>query len=694
MKNYKGVFWKVVTGFAIAAALLATAYWITYNNLDTLKSNLHTLSEQNPKYVYRKQILKKVDETETYVKKYTINKNKEFLYRCDSCINSIGEDIYALGKLSEDNAAYHDAVSRMNNFINEKLSIARQRIELANAYSSGKELSAAIQRIAVPEKRTILPVMEEKKEPVEKKSFFSRLFSKEKNKPKATSADSVRAAAATVQEDESFSAGYLKEMLQHAEVKETEKSNQYLRENLLMIDRDDRMHDSINQLSTALEKLEIGESVAMINKLTEEATNKTANILSSLLIIGLLAMLLFVIVVYREVSFNERLRKELIREKKNTEKLAKAKEEFLANMSHEIRTPMNVIMGFTDQLLKSDLNNEQQKFMLNIKRSSQHLITVINEILDYSKMESGVMSLENIPFSVQEVIDDVHIAFKGTAEKKGIALNYSIDEAVTKKVLGDPVRLKQILLNLTGNAVKFTEKGSIAIRCKLWEANDETQTLLIEVQDSGIGIPEDVHASIFDQFTQADTSVTRKYGGTGLGLAISKKLVELHNGKIAVKSEPGKGSVFYFTISYYLPPEGAEEQLVQLAEVKNTQLLNGKRILIADDDEMNKFLAEHILKNYSVDVDTANNGKEALEKIVNEYFDVVLMDLHMPEMGGIEVVTAVRKKGIDVPVIAITGNILGAERERCFSVGMNEYISKPYNENELLQKIIAQLPTV
>ncbi|MCW3071089.1 MAG: hypothetical protein JWO44_979 [Bacteroidetes bacterium] len=694
MKNYKGVFWKVVTGFGITACLLATAYWITYNNLDTLRNNLRTLSELNPKYVYRKKIIKQVDETETYVKKYTINKNKEFLYRCDSCINSIGEDMYALGKLADDNPEYYEKLGKMNDFINEKLSIARQRIELANAYSSGKELSAAIQRIAVPEKKTILPVIEEKKEPpAQKRSFFSRLFSKERNKPKVA-ADTVRPVAEAAPDESSFSAGYLKEMLQQAEVKETEKSNQYLRENFLMIDRDDRMHDSISAMSTALEKLEIGESVGKINKLTEETTNKTANILSSLIIIGLLAMLLFIIVVYREVSFNERLRKELIREKKNTEKLAKAKEEFLANMSHEIRTPMNVIMGFTDQLLKTDMNNDQQKFMLNIKRSSKHLITVINEILDYSKMESGVISLENIPFSVQEVIDDVHVAFKGTAEKKGVALHYSIDEAVTKKVLGDPVRLKQILLNLAGNAVKFTEKGSIEIRCKLWETEEQMQTLLFEVQDTGIGIPGDAHSTIFEQFTQADSSVTRKYGGTGLGLAISRKLVELHNGKIAVKSEPGKGSVFYFTISYYLPPEGNEEQQGQLVEVKNTQLLNGKRILIADDDEMNKFLAQHILSNYNVDVDTAGDGKEALEKILNEYFDVVLMDLHMPEMGGIEVVTAVRRKGINVPVIAITGNILGSERDKCFSAGMNEYISKPYDEQELLQKIIAQLPAV
>lgn len=693
MKNYKGIFWKVVLGFAITACLLATAYWITYNNLKTLRGDLSTLSELNPKYVHRKDLIKKVDETETYVKKYTINKNRQFLLRCDSCVERISEDLSMLGKLAENNQVYYHNIDKLNGFINEKLSIARQRIELANAYTSGRELSEAIKRISVPEKKPILPVIREQKQPEEKRNFFSRLFSRERGKSK-TVKDTVAVIEKPEEENAALSVGYLKGMLQQAEEKETAKANQYLRENLQLIDRDDQVHDSIRSVSTALEKLEIAESVSKINRLTENATNRTTNILSSLIIIGLLAMFLFIIVVYREVRFNERLRKELIREKKQTEKLAKAKEEFLANMSHEIRTPMNVIMGFTDQLLKTDLNNEQQKFLLNIKRSSRHLITVINEILDYSKMESGVLSLESIPFSVHEVIDDVHASFVNTTEKKNISLNYSVDDAVSKKVIGDPVRLKQILLNLTGNAVKFTEKGSVDITCKVWSVEEDVQTLLIEVQDTGIGIPEEAHKTIFEQFTQADSSVTRKYGGTGLGLAISKKLVELHNGNIAVKSEPGKGSVFYFTISYPVMAYGDNEQVNHPGEVKNTERLNGKRILIADDDEMNKFLAQHILENYSADVDMAADGKEALEKIINEYYDVVLMDLHMPEMGGIDVVTAIRKKGIDVPVIAITGNVLLSEREKCFNAGMNEYISKPYDENELLQKVIDQLPTV
>jgi CheY-like chemotaxis protein len=318
---------------------------------------------------------------------------------------------------------------------------------------------------------------------------------------------------------------------------------------------------------------------------------------------------------------------------------------------------------------------------------------VINEILDYSKMEAGAITLESIPFSVNEVIEDVYTAFKNQADKKNINFSYTIDQHVREKVIGDPVRLKQILLNLAGNAIKFTEKGMVEISCKEWTADDGAQTLLFEVHDTGIGIPQEAHNSIFQQFTQADSSVTRRYGGTGLGLAISKKLVDLHHGEIAVKSEPGKGSVFYFKITYLLPQENTMEQLSIIKEL-NTQILAGKRILIADDDEMNKYLAQHILESYNVDIDTANDGKEALEKILNENFDLVLMDLHMPEMGGVDVVKAIRQKGIDIKIIAITGNVLPSEREKCFKAGMNEYIAKPYDENELLIKIIDQFPAV
>jgi CheY-like chemotaxis protein len=212
--------------------------------------------------------------------------------------------------------------------------------------------------------------------------------------------------------------------------------------------------------------------------------------------------------------------------------------------------------------------------------------------------------------------------------------------------------------------------------------------------DTGIGIPPESLEKIFEQFTQADSSVTRKYGGTGLGLAITKKLIEAQSGEIGVKSEQGKGSTFYFRIAYKISQEQNQDNPIKATEKVNLQILSGKRIFIVDDDELNKALASYILENYDVEVDTAANGKEALEKIKEESYDLILMDLHMPEMGGIEVVSEMRKRKINTPVIAITGNIIIAEKEKCMSAGMNEYISKPYDESELLQKILSLLLTI
>jgi signal transduction histidine kinase len=690
MKNNKGIFWKVVFGFAIVACLLATTYYITYNNLDILKDNLSVLSQVNPKYTYRKEVIKKIDEAESYVKKYTVNKNEFFLEQLDTTIDELGKTMDELLRSSSDNSVYYENLMELGFYIKDKITVAEARIKLAKAYNSGLKLETIVTEISEKENNVSKRISRNDSVSKEKENFFSKLFSSKKNKGQPENE-----VFSGYQPPPTIATSEVKELIKKAEEKAGEKTEIYLKEMLVLMDKDDRIQDNIRAVSSALEKLEVQESIKVTNKLADETTNKTGDILSTLILTGFLIMLLFIIVVYFEVKRSEILRYALIGEKQSSEKLAKVKEEFLANMSHEIRTPMNVIMGFSDQLLKTDLTNNQQKLLLNIKRSSTHLVTVINEILDYSKMEAGTISLEKIPFEVKEIIEDVYESFKTTTRKNNVKLNYSIDDSVAKKIIGDPVRLKQILLNLIGNAVKFTQKGTIELICKVWNGDPESQTLLFEVKDTGVGIAADAQEKIFEQFTQADSSVTRKFGGTGLGLTITKKLVEVQGGEIGLKSELDKGSTFYFRITYPVSSDRNHEQVHSSSlEMLNLQILSGKRILIVDDDELNKALATYILENYDVDIDDASNGKEALEKITEENYDLVLMDLHMPEMGGIEVVSLIRKRRIDVPVIAITGNVLKAEKEKCINAGMNEYISKPYDESELLKKIINLLLTV
>lgn len=722
MKNYKTIFWKVVLGFGIVVGLLATTYWITYNNLEKLKTNMDTLAGSNPKNAYRQKISQTVYDIDYYIKQYSVTRKDSLLINYDSCVVAIGNYMDDLSRISLDNEPYARNLEKLGFYIDHKLDICSERISLADKYNTQSGLAEIIARISESEREQIVmrsvPVMEEsvaevktdrpQEQPKEKGNFFSKLFSGKKNREASSHLEKenvIGLAPATkkitdirdsvISTDTVVSASQVKSMLRQVAEKENAKSAGYFRSTLMLIEKDDAVQDSIRSVFATLEKLEVSESKAKMNRLTDTTSDNTTNILTSLIASGILIMLVFLVIVYREVKHNNKLRRELLQEKKSTEKLAKAKEEFLANMSHEIRTPMNVIVGFSEQLLKTELSHDQQKLLFNIRRSSDHLITIINEILDYSKMESGGIALEHIAFGVEDVLEEVYVSFKNTAEKKGIAFSYTIAAEVGKTVVGDSVRLKQVLLNLVANAVKFTEKGAIKISCKLASATAATHTLLFEVSDTGIGIgPENVSA-IFEQFTQADSSVTRRYGGTGLGLTISRKLVELQQGSISVKSEAGKGSVFSFTIPYSLPLDNAVSTAGNGTQpALNRELAAGKKVLVVDDDEMNKLLAQHILEGYGMRTEMASNGVEALEKIGAQHYDIILMDLHMPEMGGLEVMERIREKNITTPMIAVTGNVLKGESDRCFAAGMSGYISKPYHEAELMQKITELLPTV
>jgi signal transduction histidine kinase len=689
MKKYSGIIGKVILGFAIIAGLMASTYWITYNNLNALKNKINALSELNPKYVYRKKIVTEINDIDSYINKFTVSKDFPLLEQYDSTVVILGQDMDTLNRISADNKTYHADLRNLGYYIKTKLDVSEDLISLANSSNSQSELSKIIEKISEPQKQLIPPpsqedsIPEQKKEP--ERGRFSRWFSHNRNKEKA--ADTIAAVHDTVKKPDVILKTQVKTLLQKAEENENEKTTQFLKETFILTEKNDNVQDSIDAVSTELEKLEITESLNTIGKLTDETKKKTADILTNLILSGIFIMLVFIVIVYRSVRRNNKLRNELIEEKKNTEHLAKVKEEFLANMSHEIRTPMNIIMGFSEQLLKTKLTDEQKNHLLSIKRSSNHLITILNEILDYSKMESGMVTLESIEFSIVEIVNDVVAAFKNSAEKKGIEFNCKIDPAVHEIIIGDPVRLKQILFNLAGNAIKFTDKGSVSLFCSAASSNENSQTILFEIKDTGIGMSAESLKTIFDQFTQADSSVTRRYGGTGLGLAISKKLVEIQNGEIGVNSEPGKGSVFHFTIPYKIPTKEKIEKSIP-EEITNKKMLSGKKVLIADDDEMNKILVKYILESCDMKIDTAANGMEAFDKIMQGNYDVVLMDMQMPQMGGLEVVTKIREKKNSVPVIAVTGNVLQSEKEKCFSAGMNGYVSKPFNEKELLEKII------
>ncbi|MBL0071706.1 MAG: response regulator [Bacteroidetes bacterium] len=380
-------------------------------------------------------------------------------------------------------------------------------------------------------------------------------------------------------------------------------------------------------------------------------------------------------------------------EKERAEQSEKFKQQFLANMSHEIRTPMNAVMGMTNLVLDSELNPKQKKYLTGVKNASENLLHIINEILDLSKVEAGKMELEEIDFSIRDVVEQVYQVLKHKADEKSIELIISINSNVPEVVVGDPVRLYQILLNLTGNAIKFTDKGSVqlAVDClPLATASVETsnlklQTLNFCVIDTGIGIPQDKLQTIFDSFSQANSSDSRKYGGTGLGLSISKQFIKLMGGKLIVESVVNSGSTFSFALHL---PIGSSENLLQQksSEEIDGNILDGLKILLVDDNSGNRIVCRDTLESKSkVIIEEAANGQEAVALLSEKDFDIVLMDVQMPVMDGYEATRVIRDlqsmaRNHTIPILALTASVIRSDLDKCRAAGMNDYVPKTFQD--------------
>ncbi len=390
------------------------------------------------------------------------------------------------------------------------------------------------------------------------------------------------------------------------------------------------------------------------------------------------------IVYVRDLRESKAMLKEIELSRENAEKNAMIKSEFLANMSHEIRTPMNGILGLLHILSSTKLDKTQRNYLQKTLFSTNELLRIINDILDFSKIEAGKLEMEAILFTIHDVCSEMESLFGHAIEDKGLKCNIDEGEFATTPILGDPLRLKQVLLNLVSNAIKFTGKGSVSVIVKSTKHLNDNLQFLFEIRDTGIGLNEDQIANLFSAFSQADSSVTRKYGGTGLGLAISKKIVNMMQGDIWVKSTPGHGSSFFFTAIFKLA-EGVATIISPVASAEQAAKLYQGHLLLVEDNQINQIIAEELLQSVGYTVEIANNGQEALDMLEKAHYDLVLMDIQMPIMDGLTATQKIRAnpKFAKLPVVAMSAHAMTGDKEKSLKHGMDDHITKPISPDIL-----------
>ncbi|VAX36164.1 sensory box histidine kinase/response regulator [hydrothermal vent metagenome] len=401
--------------------------------------------------------------------------------------------------------------------------------------------------------------------------------------------------------------------------------------------------------------------------------------------------------IMHDISERKLVHEMLIQSKLAAEEANQSKSLFLASMSHEVRTPMNAILGMIDLTLETHLEEEQRENLLVAKDAADNLLGLLNDILDLSRVESGKITLEDIEFHLHNVVNNVCKGLAVTARDKDLEILVEIEPDVPEIIMGDPVRLRQVLSNLINNAIKFTSKGKITTFVKVASKVKGGVVLLIAVKDQGIGIPKDRQERVFEVFTQADETTTRRFGGTGLGLAICKRLVEMMGGQIWVESEEGEGSTFNFTGRFKIVKGKKSGMLVDITrdgEKSSAEILKGRgiRLLLAEDNIVNQKIAVRILEKQGIEVETSVTGKEVIERIHKERFDLILMDSEMPELDGLEATKIIRenekKTGQHIPIIAFTARAMQEDRKRCLDAGMDGYVTKPIDRKKLFEEIL------
>lgn len=642
---------------SVAVVLVIATGFLAYRSLSSVVSLIYTDAKPDFRLITLKNISTDLEKAENNIRMYTLTKHDSLLTTSYDLIDSINKKIGILLKETTNNHELYIKIATINRLIKSKIYIWYKMIDIyddSNIETSLKTLSNDISTLSEADQ-----------------NLFKRLFNHK-------------------QENNLTNQNISKKIM--------DIGRQHRSKELRILDEESQLTQINNKITaqfySIIEQIEASENQKIKTKAGQAnyLANKTYYWLTLFSILGSALALMVIFIVGKYVRKTLAYQKALEQSKAETENLARTKELFMANVSHEIRTPLNALAGFLEQILGEPLSAEVREKLNIVKSSSDHLIRIISDILDFSKLQSGKLRLEKTHFRVEDILKELFILFENQSRQNHNQLIYEPPKNEIPVLFGDPYRLQQIFYNLLNNAIKFTYQGKVIFSAEL-VSNEENQALVsIKVEDTGIGIPRDKQEQIFEDFTQAEPEITRKYGGTGLGLSIVKKLVELHHGFIEVKSEPDKGATFTCHLIYAL---GDKEKIIPSNSLRITipERIYGLKVLVVDDEEYNRMLIQSIFKKWNVNYTEATNGLEAIEKVKSQNYDLILMDARMPVIDGINATKFIRNS-LDhhkskIPIVAITAAISDVDKEKYFFSGSNTILEKPFSEEKLLEVILS-----
>lgn len=709
---------KVTAGFGILAIIIMVVVLVSFLNFKRLFHSVEFLSKPEQKEEVLNKIYEDVSASLKNIRLYGLTGKSDYYNIYLDKTSEIKEQVDIL-KEKDYIFSYKPQIDSLENLLALKGKSASNLKQLITKrktmYSSLDDIRLQSDTVYYPsievettrvEYIKAIPIKKEVKKVVskpEKKGFFRRLFSfknknevatKEENKPRVKYVKSSKIHIDTTM---------LVKAIPYSNIKEVRKQlnswgwrNKQI-DNIITKEEEDLLHNHdaftqvIKEILMDLREKEKSEKENNIQK-ANHVIKKSTFTIGLIGISGVAGCIFFLILISKDIRLSNIYKSKLAREKRRAVQIARNKDKFLTNMSHEIRTPLGAIIGFSEQLDKAPLAPEQKKYLSAIRNSSDHLLSLVNDILDLSKIEAGKMSIEKVSFTLSKVARDVYQNLKIKADEKNLKFFYELDECLKCELRGDPFRLKQILFNLIGNAIKFTYQGCVEFNIKKFSEGPESVVVQIDVIDTGLGIPANKQASIFNQFEQASESDSRKFGGTGLGLSISKNLIQNMGGSIMLESETNKGTKF--TVVLPFEKLNVAENLATAYVVPNNQIsLKGKRILIVEDDPYITLLMKIIFLKHQMLAVFADSGKEGYRKFKDSNFDLVITDMQLPELSGIDLIRTIRKefpeKGKNIPVILCSANVLNVQKfQDLYKIN---FLVKPFKEQELINILASAL---